>query len=132
MLSGLRLEEWAMETRWRRAPPPGEANITDFLSRERNFFRPAGVTVAGQHTTGWPPSVRLAGHSPKGETGRREDLARLPLLFPRQNTGSLCIRNAFPSCYALAAEGAVVGSKLIRGTYICGLNHSPRRPKFYE
>ena len=37
----------------------------------------------------------------------------------------------FSSCYAPAGE-AFVGSRLIRGIYLSGLNHSPRRPKFYE
>src|SRR5215469_13921200 len=58
--------------------------LLTFFWGTRNFFRGNGVTYAGQHTTGCPPSVRAVGHSPKGELGRRDDLARLSYLFPLQ------------------------------------------------
>ena len=48
-----------------------------FFDSARNFFLEVGLHSAGQHTTGCPPSVRAVGHSPKGEPGRRDDLARL-------------------------------------------------------
>ena len=51
--------------------------LLNFFSSKRNFFQLSRVSYPGQHTTGWPPSVRLAGFSPKGEIGRRDDLARL-------------------------------------------------------
>lgn len=41
-----------------------------------------GFHLPGQHTTGCPPSVRAVGHSPKGELGRRDDLARLSFSIP--------------------------------------------------
>src|SRR6266404_3549938 len=42
--------------------------LLNFFRWERNFFRSPGVSYAGQHTTGWPPSVRLAGFPGNGKT----------------------------------------------------------------
>ena len=76
------------QVRWasHRLGPAGEGRqarriLLTFFWGTRNFFRGKWVTYAGQHTTGCPPSVRAVGHSPKGELGRRDDLARLPYFF---------------------------------------------------
>jgi hypothetical protein len=42
--------------------------LLNFFRRKRNFFHPARVSDVGQHTTGWPPSVRLAGFPGNGKT----------------------------------------------------------------
>ena len=43
--------------------------LVTFLHFHRNFFCSAGIIEVGQHTTGQPPSVRLAGHPRKGTRG---------------------------------------------------------------
>ena len=65
--------KWGPEGGGRRA----RRILLIFFRGTRNFFRGKGLHTAGQHTTGCPPSVRAVGHSPKGELGRRDDLARL-------------------------------------------------------
>jgi hypothetical protein len=58
-----------MRRRAERAARPLTQILLTFFKLARNFFRATGVSYPGQHTTGWPPSVRLAGLSPKGEQG---------------------------------------------------------------
>jgi hypothetical protein len=40
-----------------------------FFGFLRNFFQDSGIIETGQHTTGWSPSVRLAGFPERGKKG---------------------------------------------------------------
>src|SRR5260370_37977775 len=51
--------------------PTIRLNFFNFFRCTCNFFRAAGVSYPGQHTTGWPPSVRLDGISRKRENPRK-------------------------------------------------------------
>jgi hypothetical protein len=67
-------------------PFPGERGISGrivatFARKNETILAVGEFNEVGQHTTDWPPSVRLVGFPERGIRGRREDLARLPYYF---------------------------------------------------
>jgi hypothetical protein len=89
--------------------------LVTFLHFHRNFFRSAGIIYVGQHTTGQPPSVRLAGHPRKGTRGGGTTWPASSFCFHNNLHDLLDSRSEFPDQYSQWCPGFVLRRRLVAG-----------------